>query len=117
MKRAIAASLILLSSAMAASAQTSGADPDTVRSVAPSNQSSPAASNQANAAVSAPLRQQVRDNLVSAGFSDIQIMPTSFLVRAKDKSGNPVMMVINPDSVTELATVPGGSQSSPQSQQ
>ena len=26
-------------------------------------------------------------------------MPQSFLVRAKDKSGNPVMMVINPDSV------------------
>ena len=29
-------------------------------------------------------------------------MPSSFLVRAKDSDGNPVMMVINPDSVTEL---------------
>jgi hypothetical protein len=28
-------------------------------------------------------------------------MPESFLVRANDKVGKPVMMVINPDSVTE----------------
>jgi hypothetical protein len=45
------------------------------------------------------IRQQVKNNLEQAGFSDIKIMPQSFLVRAKDKSGNPVMMVINPDSV------------------
>jgi hypothetical protein len=45
------------------------------------------------------IRQQVKNNLAQAGFSDIKIMPQSFLVRAKDKSGNPVMMVINPDSV------------------
>jgi hypothetical protein len=32
-------------------------------------------------------------------------MPESFLVRAKDKSGNPVMMVINPDSITSLTEV------------
>ncbi len=29
-------------------------------------------------------------------------MPSSFLVRAKDSEGNPVMMVINPDSLTEV---------------
>ena len=45
------------------------------------------------------IRQQVKNNLEQAGFSDIKIMPQSFLVRAKDKSGNPVMMVINPVSV------------------
>ena len=44
------------------------------------------------------LQQEVQNNLKSAGFTDIKIMPESFLVRAKDKSGNPVMMVINPDS-------------------
>ena len=32
----------------------------------------------------------------------ITIMPSSFLVRAKDSQGNPVMMVINPDSLTEV---------------
>jgi hypothetical protein len=48
------------------------------------------------------LQQQVQNNLKSAGFTDIKIMPESFLVRAKDKSGNPVMMVINPDSITAV---------------
>jgi hypothetical protein len=49
-----------------------------------------------------PIRQQVQDNLAQAGYTDIKIMPESFLVRAKDKSGNPVMMVINPDSITAI---------------
>jgi hypothetical protein len=44
-----------------------------------------------------------------AGFTDIRIMPESFLVRAKDRDGNPVMMVINPDSITAIEKQPGGS--------
>ena len=51
------------------------------------------------------LRQEVQTNLQSAGFTDIKIMPEAFLVRAKDKSGNPVMMVINPDSITAVTEV------------
>jgi hypothetical protein len=53
------------------------------------------------------IQQQVRDNLEEAGFTDIHIMPSSFLVRAKDRAGNPVMMVINPDSVTAVTELPG----------
>ena len=43
------------------------------------------------------ISQRLRDDLAKAGFTDITIMPSSFLVRAKDSQGNPVMMVINPD--------------------
>jgi hypothetical protein len=50
-------------------------------------------------------RQQVRNDLMQAGYTDIKIMPESFLVRAKDKSGNSVMMVINPDSITAITEV------------
>jgi hypothetical protein len=50
-------------------------------------------------------QQQVTNDLKAAGFTDIKIMPESFLVRAKDKSGNPVMMVINPDSITAVTEV------------
>jgi hypothetical protein len=53
----------------------------------------------------ANLRQQVRQNMAAAGFTDIKVMPGSFLVRAKDKSGNPVMMIINPDSVTAVTAL------------
>ena len=48
------------------------------------------------------MSQKLRDDLTKAGFTDIKIMPSSFLVRAKDSQGNPVMMVINPDSFTEV---------------
>ncbi len=46
--------------------------------------------------------QKLRDDLTKAGFTNITIMPSSFLVRAKDSEGNPMMMVINPNSVTEV---------------
>ncbi|MDT7951386.1 MAG: hypothetical protein RQ966_07770 [Acetobacteraceae bacterium] len=45
----------------------------------------------------------MRNDLEKAGFTDVHVMPSSFLVRAKDKQGRPIMMVINPDSVTEIA--------------
>jgi hypothetical protein len=48
------------------------------------------------------LSQKLRDDLTKAGFTDITIMPQSLLVRAKDAQGNSVMMVINPDSLTEM---------------
>ena len=48
------------------------------------------------------LSQKLSKDLAKAGFTDITIMPAAFLVRAKDSQGNPVMMVINPDSVTEV---------------
>lgn len=55
-----------------------------------------------NAQSPAHISQRLRNDLSKAGFTDIKIMPSSFLVRAKDSQGNPVMMVINPDSMTEV---------------
>jgi len=73
----------------------------------PSTQSQANKSSQANQKSPQMVRQQVQKNLQQAGFTDIQIMPSSFLVRAKDKDRNPVMMVINPDSVTAVTEIPG----------
>ena len=56
------------------------------------------------------VRAQVKQQLKKAGFSDVRVMPESFLVRAKDPSGNPVMMVINPDSFTAVTEVPESDQ-------
>jgi hypothetical protein len=69
--------------------------------------SAPAGSTSAQDAASNPqgpahLGQKLRDDLAKAGFTNITIMPSSFLVRAKDSEGNPVMMIINPDSLTEV---------------
>ena len=68
----------------------------------------------------AHVSQRLRADLSKAGFTDIKIMPSSFLVRAKDSQGNPVMMVVNPDSVTEVteqsAPVSGAMKGAPNTQ-
>jgi sporulation protein YlmC with PRC-barrel domain len=51
------------------------------------------------------LRAQLQTMLQDQGFSDIRVMPSSFLVRAKDKDGNPVVMSVSPDSMTEVAEI------------
>lgn len=51
------------------------------------------------------MQDALKHDLSQAGFTDIQVMPSSFLVRAKDKAGHPIMMVINPDSVTEISNI------------
>jgi len=48
------------------------------------------------------VRQQITDDLAKSGFTDIKVMPESFLVHAKDSKGNTVLMVINPDSLTAV---------------
>ena len=56
------------------------------------------------------LRQQVLDNLQQAGFTDVKVAPESFLVEAKDRSGNPVTMFIGPHSFAEVKTIGASSQ-------
>jgi hypothetical protein len=73
-----------------------------------SAQGSPQAPNQQS------VQARVKNNLEQAGFTNVQIMPSSFLVRAKDKEGNPVMMVINPDSVTAITELTGDHRSGTQ---
>jgi hypothetical protein len=54
----------------------------------------------------ANVRQRIYQNLSQAGFTDIHIMPRAFLVHAKDRDGNPVTMMITPNSVMALTAVP-----------
>ncbi|HJS87266.1 MAG TPA: hypothetical protein VJ779_17570 [Acetobacteraceae bacterium] len=52
-----------------------------------------------------PIRQQLAQQLSQAGFTDVHVMPESFLVRAKDPQGRPVMMIVNPDSITAVTAL------------
>ncbi|PZA12608.1 hypothetical protein DNX69_06820 [Rhodopseudomonas palustris] len=45
------------------------------------------------------LPQQIRTKLQSAGFSDVKVVPQTFAVSAKDRDGDPVMMMIGPHSM------------------
>ena len=48
------------------------------------------------------LRADLKNMLQKSGYTDIRVAPTSFMVRAKDSDGNPVVMSISPDSFTEF---------------
>jgi len=52
------------------------------------------------------IRQELQDQLDKAGYTAVKITPSSFFVEAKDKQGNPVQMVIGPDSFTEITALP-----------
>jgi sporulation protein YlmC with PRC-barrel domain len=43
--------------------------------------------------------------LQKSGYTDIKLAPTSFVIRAKDSDGNPVVMSISPDSFTEVTNI------------
>jgi hypothetical protein len=44
----------------------------------------------------------VRTRLARAGYTNIEMVPMSFLVMAKDAEGNPVMLELSPNSVQEF---------------
>ncbi len=93
---------VVLAFATSALAQSpNSAQPSSPSSVPTPSQATGSISSQGQNS-STQIRDKVQQNLSKAGFTDIKVMPESFLVRAKDPSGNLVMMVINPDSVTAV---------------
>ena len=50
-------------------------------------------------------RADIKDSRGKAGYTDIRVMPGSFIIRAKDNSGDPVLMTIGPDSFTEVTAM------------
>jgi hypothetical protein len=46
------------------------------------------------------LPDQIQQKLKDQGFTQVQVVPGSFIVSAKDKQGDPVTMVIGPNSMT-----------------
>jgi len=51
------------------------------------------------------VRQQLTQMLQKSGYTDIRVAPTSFMVRAKDQDGNPVVMSISPDHFAEMTAM------------
>ena len=93
---ASASALLLISGAVAANAAQSRAV-----DAGPVVQNSDAM-EAADALAPMNIRQQIQSQLTKAGYTDVTIMPSSFYVRAKDKKGNPMELVIGPDFFTEV---------------
>ena len=48
------------------------------------------------------LPQQIHDKLVAEGFTDVKVVPGSYVVSGKDKDGNPIVMLIGPNGMTMM---------------
>ncbi len=89
----IASTLLVAALAQGAYAQTS------------SSSSNPAQPNaQANQQTQS-LPAEIKNKLTQDGFTNVTVVPGSFVVSAKDKHGDPVMMMIGPNSMTVLTAV------------
>jgi len=94
-----AALMVLSQAAMAQSPNST--QPNTAQPGAMQNN----ATNNANGAPGRHLRANLQSQLEKAGYKDIHVAPTAFMVRARDSDGNPVVMTISPDSFTEVTAV------------
>jgi hypothetical protein len=52
------------------------------------------------------LQKKLHDDLTARGFTDVKVMPQAFLISAKDKDGNPLLMLVGPNSMTVLSGSP-----------
>jgi hypothetical protein len=106
---AVSAAALISMPALAQSHDT----PSSENSAQPQN-ASPSAKTQSRDVTH--IRQHLVDQLKQDGYTNIHIVPDSFLVRAQDKQGQPVVMIINPNSVfsvTELGRNQGNSEVNP----
>lgn len=53
----------------------------------------------------------IRQDLQQAGYTNIKVMPASFVAEAKDKQGEPVTLLITPDSITTVVEEPASGKS------
>jgi hypothetical protein len=81
-----------------------------------SAQTNNAQTNSANtqaAPKSESVRQDIKTSLQQAGFTNITVVPEAFYIHAKDKSGNPVAISVDPNSFEELAILQTGESNAP----
>jgi len=102
-----AASLFVCSSAFAQNAANSPSQQNSqtalpqAQTASPQNQTaSPQDQGQSTAA---EIAEQIKSNLEQAGFKNIKLVPSAFIVRAEDQNDNPVVMVVNSGSITAVS--------------
>lgn len=75
-------------------------------SAATTHNTSQATQQQGNQKESAQqIEQSLRSDLSKAGYTDIHIMPGSFLVQAKNSQGEPTEMMISPNSIRAVTAM------------
>ena len=112
MKQLILAVALLACPAVSAFAQTSGPVNSSQMDAASSanDQKSPTDQGQnAGGAQNTAAIQKIRQDLESAGFTDVKVVAQSFVVQAKSSEGNPVVMTIGPHGMSVFEAMSSGS--------
>jgi hypothetical protein len=82
----------------------------------PQNQSRSGSPNQSvksgDPGWNAATAQKIRQDLQSAGFTDVKVVAESFVVQAKSKDGDPVLMTIGPHGMSVFEAMGTNSSSS-----
>jgi hypothetical protein len=98
------ASVLMLSAGSAAWAQNYGT------TQGGSNAGNQSAMGQSSpGTVSNDTQQRIRQALEQQGFSNIQVLPEAYVIRARAPDGSRVAMLLTPDQVTEVVTGNTGS--------
>jgi len=70
------------------------------------NTTSNTTASQSTPTQSQSLPLEIKQKLEKQGFTNVQVVPVSFIVSAKDKDGDPVNMLIGPNSMMVMTTAP-----------
>jgi len=103
LKRLLACAILstaLSQAAFAGPSNSSSAD----NAKANANTSAQMSSNQ-SAQASQTLPQEIRSKLQKDGYTDVKVVPSSFMVQAKDSDGDSVLMMIGPHSTTIISAM------------
>ena len=80
--------------------------PALAQSTSPGSAQNQQATHQDTTQQMSSIGQTLKQDLEKAGFKDVQVAPEAFIVRARNSSGQPVLMRVGPDSMTEVTTIP-----------
>lgn len=75
----------------------------------PSHNGSQATTNNSSSSTAnlQQVQHKITQDLQNDGYTNVQVIPNSFLVHAMNKHNEPVVMIINPDSVFAVTQLPG----------
>jgi hypothetical protein len=104
----------VFASALTLALAVSGAAFAQTTPVAPTPPSPPiAAKPQTANRQSAPTIEMLKQDLQKAGFTEVRVLEDAFLIQAKTKDGNPIMMTIGPNGMSALEVSNPSSASQP----
>ncbi len=107
---ALGAAMVFAQPSLAANPARSQRSPQEGANTAqPSPSQIPAATTQQDnmAEGSISVKQQLKENLIRSGFTNVTVMPGSFVIHANDPQGNPMSMFVSPESFSAFEVEPG----------